>query len=601
MSRLQQHPDLVVVGFQEIVELSPQQIMATDPIRRQAWEDAVRNTLNEDAQRSRSEEYILLRSGQLVGAALMIFVRSSALRDIRNVEGSVKKTGMSGMAGNKGAVAIRMDYANTRICFVTAHLAAGFANDEERDRNYRTINHGLRFQRNRSIEDHDSVIWLGDFNYRIGLSDEKVRRLIRAGDLETLYANDQLNLHMVAGRTFPHYSEARITFMPTYKYNNGTDEYDTSEKARIPAWCDRVLRKGSNLRQINYTTAPLRFSDHRPVYATFSCTVTKIDEPMKKSLSQEIYAKRRSELGNATNQSSNNGIDEEDLLGYDSIAPGLPPASSDRRRWWLDNGMCSSMHKYHISHSSIGLPARSTIQPPSKNSILNSQRPSNPFTPTSEPDWVTVARPTLHPQASNQSRNGTGTMSSNTSTTSRKLPPPLKPAQSPPYNSGLASKTSQGAYNPPSPSSSSVASTTSSTISRKPAPPVPKKPVLLSRPSDAQRPTTDTVPAPLATLSSMATSNPKPQSPGESAKLVPSPPYRTGSLSTGVSYPQVPPQQDSRRDPQASIVDDGPPLPPRGASSKKGSSVGLLDADDGRVVGIPSLQPLKPLQRQRKG
>jgi hypothetical protein len=33
---------------------------------------------------------------------------------------------------------------------------------------------------------------------------------------------------MVAGLTFPFYSEARITFMPTYKYDNGTDNYDTS-------------------------------------------------------------------------------------------------------------------------------------------------------------------------------------------------------------------------------------------------------------------------------------------------------------------------------------------------------------------------------------
>lgn len=38
----------------------------------------------------------------------------------------------------------------------------------------------------------------------------------------------QLNLQMVAGLTFPFYSEARITFPPTYKYDNGTDQYDTS-------------------------------------------------------------------------------------------------------------------------------------------------------------------------------------------------------------------------------------------------------------------------------------------------------------------------------------------------------------------------------------
>jgi len=96
------------------------------------------------------------------------------------------------VAGNKGAVAIRMDFANTSMCFVTAHLAAGFANYEERNRDYRTISHGLRFQRNRSIEDHETIIWLGDFNYRIGLGDERVRKLIRMGDLDTLYQNDQV-------------------------------------------------------------------------------------------------------------------------------------------------------------------------------------------------------------------------------------------------------------------------------------------------------------------------------------------------------------------------------------------------------------------------
>jgi hypothetical protein len=86
---------------------------------------------------------------------------------------------------------------------------------------------------------------MGDFNYRIGLGAEKVKQLIKAGDLEKLYENDQvllqpagmtrgladsnkLNLQMVAGLTFPYYSESRITFNPTYKYDLGEDTYDTS-------------------------------------------------------------------------------------------------------------------------------------------------------------------------------------------------------------------------------------------------------------------------------------------------------------------------------------------------------------------------------------
>lgn len=87
----QQNPEIVAVGLQEIVELNPQQIMSTDPVERQAWEKAIGATLNENALKKSSEEYVLVRSGQLVGAALMIFVKSGVLKLIKNVEGGVKK------------------------------------------------------------------------------------------------------------------------------------------------------------------------------------------------------------------------------------------------------------------------------------------------------------------------------------------------------------------------------------------------------------------------------------------------------------------------------------------------------------------------------
>lgn len=84
-------PEIIAVGFQEIIELSPQQIMSTDPFRRQIWEEAVSQTINNQAKYPMRDEYVLLRSGQLVGAALMVFVKSSSLKMIKNVEGSVKK------------------------------------------------------------------------------------------------------------------------------------------------------------------------------------------------------------------------------------------------------------------------------------------------------------------------------------------------------------------------------------------------------------------------------------------------------------------------------------------------------------------------------
>ncbi|KAJ4864163.1 sacI homology domain-containing protein [Trichoderma breve] len=399
-------PEIFVVAFQEIVELSPQQIMNSDPTRKSLWESAVKRALNQRQASLGGHKYVLLRSGQLVGAALCIFVKSSSLDHIKNVEGSVKKTGLSGMAGNKGAVAIRFDYANTHICFVTAHLAAGFSNYDERNRDYATIHGGLRFQRNRGIEDHDAIIWLGDFNYRIGLSSEVVRGLVKKRDLQTMYENDQLNLQMVAGLAFQFYSEARISFMPTYRFDIGTEVYDTSEKARIPAWTDRVLRKGAILRQTAYDSAPLLFSDHRPVYATFDCRVSLINEAQRNAISHELYDRRKIEVGDSAAHGDGEDTEDEDLIGYDAIEPGLPPASSDRQKWWLDNRQ----------------PARAQIPIPSgrdgQQMALNPNRPSNPFGQGEELDWISV------------SRSSPGASLSSISS-SPKLPPQYDPATLP--------------------------------------------------------------------------------------------------------------------------------------------------------------------------
>lgn len=405
-------PEIYAVAFQEIVNLDVQQIMATDPHRRQVWENAVRKTLNDNARRYGAEEYVLLRGGQLVGASLSVFVKASILPFIKNVEGAVKKTGMSGMAGNKGAVAIRFEYADTSICLVTAHLAAGFQNYDERNQDYKTISDGLRFQRDRSIGDHKTIIWFGDFNYRIGVSNERARQLIAKHDLGTLYENDQLNIQMVHGQSFPHFAETTPTFLPTYKFNLGTDEYDTSEKARIPAWTDRILTRGDNLHQIYYDSAPLRFSDHRPVWGLFRCKINVIDQGKKDQISADLFKHRRGVVGNPTSTTQPYESDLDSLAGYDSADPSLPHASSDRRKWWLDNGA----------------PARSTVHAPNTNIPQgpSSERPSNPWSPSLEPEWVRVEKPDAPPsRPSSVYSNISRSELAKNDVPPRKLPPPL--------------------------------------------------------------------------------------------------------------------------------------------------------------------------------
>lgn len=51
-----------------------------------------------------------------------------------------------------------------------------------------------------------------------------------------------------------------------------------------------------------------------------------------------MYRQRRGAVADITANGGTDDEDEDDLIGYDSIEPGLPPASSDRRKWWLDSG-----------------------------------------------------------------------------------------------------------------------------------------------------------------------------------------------------------------------------------------------------------------------
>ncbi|KAG0354337.1 inositol polyphosphate 5-phosphatase [Podila minutissima] len=335
-------PDLYVIGFQEIVKLTPKQIMATDENKRIVWEQEVERTINRGGSR-----YIQLRSGQLVGAALMIYAKEQNAPHIRNLEISIKKTGMGGMAGNKGAVAVRMDYYETSLCLITSHLASGQENLTERNNDFHTIDGGISFARGRSISTHDIILWCGDFNYRVDMENDQIRALVSQQNYFEIYRCDQLRRSIDYGEAFQGYKEGIIAFAPSYRYDIGTDNYDTSEKYRAPAWTDRILYKGDGIYQTSYDRAELRTSDHRPVMSMFVLELTMLDSEAKEKMEQTLYRKSSSRslpgsIIRSRNGASSLGPNREKLQNGHGVDYGqtqhavAQKPSSDTHQWWND-------------------------------------------------------------------------------------------------------------------------------------------------------------------------------------------------------------------------------------------------------------------------
>lgn len=281
-------PDVVVLGLQEVIELTAGSILNADYTKSSFWETMVTDCLNQY-----EEKYLLLRVEQMSSLLILFFARSDRAYNIKEVGGSTKKTGFGGITGNKGAVAIRFDYGATSFCFVNTHLSAGASNIDERRNDYNNIYRNITFPRSKTIPHHDSLFWLGDLNYRITLTNDEVRRELRAqkdGYIDRLLQYDQLTQEINEGVVFQGFKEPTLQFRPTYKYDYGTDNYDTSEKARTPSWTDRIIYKGENLHPLAYSDAPLKISDHKPVYAAYRANVKFVDEKEKLNLVEKLYA-----------------------------------------------------------------------------------------------------------------------------------------------------------------------------------------------------------------------------------------------------------------------------------------------------------------------
>ncbi|XP_067862532.1 type II inositol 1,4,5-trisphosphate 5-phosphatase isoform X2 [Heptranchias perlo] len=282
-------PDIYCIGFQEI-DLSKEAFLFNDTPKEEEWFKAVSESLHPLAT------YAKIKLVRLVGMMLILYVKKEHAAYVTEVEVETVGTGIMGRMGNKGGVSIRFQFHNTTLCLVNSHLAAHTEECDRRNQDYKEICNRMRFiQPNLpltalSIMKHDVVLWLGDLNYRICHPEvESIKKLIAAKDYKKLAKYDQLKKHMEESGVFKGFKEGELNFQPTYKYDVGSDNWDTSEKCRVPAWCDRILWKGSSVKQLEYRShMALKISDHKPVSSLFLVGIKVVNQDLYKKTYENI-------------------------------------------------------------------------------------------------------------------------------------------------------------------------------------------------------------------------------------------------------------------------------------------------------------------------
>ncbi|CAO1634617.1 unnamed protein product [Parajaminaea phylloscopi] len=356
-------PDIICFGLQEVVDLGDKRLTAKSLILNAASKSKAKAEMSEKISHQYrlwyerlvqsvrlamppDAPYRVVLSESMVGLFTCIFVRASEAGHVSDQAVSTVKTGLGGRWGNKGAIVSRFAVDDTSCCFINAHLAAGQSHVKQRNGDVAQILESESLPAGKAddavyygggdgalVLDHELVFVGGDLNYRIDLPRGQVLAMIQDGDWEGLVARDQLCQEL--RRNSPSFrlrgfSEAgALRFAPTYKFDRNTDEYDTSEKNRTPAWCDRLLyrdalardddggagvavtaggggggvavrRREQRVRCLEYRSWPaLWISDHRPVSAVYEVQVKRVEQATRERARREEVAageERRREL-----------------------------------------------------------------------------------------------------------------------------------------------------------------------------------------------------------------------------------------------------------------------------------------------------------------
>jgi hypothetical protein len=318
--------DFVMIGAQECEEIKPRRT-----------EGRRSRHLRRISIMMLGEKYIPLAIHSLGGIQCALYCHRDVLGDVEMIDLADVTCGVGGVFHNKGAIGIYLKLKRrgpdenstmiSRILLVSGHLAAHVKNVDARNSDFKRIVSELeaqapaRFLRPKRNADGspaecdgahllssmDHIFFVGDLNYRIDLPREYVEHCIidvqqcrskgthsRANVLmKNLLRRDQLLQAIASGQAFSNFNEGEITFLPTFKFDKGTSNYDTSHKQRVPAWTDRIVFRSNKVSVLEYdSAAEAKHSDHRPVFGTFKLGWGMSGNLSRKSKTKQMRASR---------------------------------------------------------------------------------------------------------------------------------------------------------------------------------------------------------------------------------------------------------------------------------------------------------------------
>ena len=220
---------------------------------------------------------------------------------MENIRITGANTGIGNVLANKGGIIVTLDYLQTRISFLTAHLAAheGANHYKSRCENVFDIlqkSKGFNFSKKGNISFDCAIsshymFVLGDLNFRTKFDgdnehEDNVNRameLIEAKDWETLYSFDELHKGVTNGDLLVDFKTPPCNFYPTFKVQR--EAGFVYKKQRTPSYTDRILYKGAHghrdyLKPLAYEPCvDFITSDHKPVRGAFSLLPNECIDP----------------------------------------------------------------------------------------------------------------------------------------------------------------------------------------------------------------------------------------------------------------------------------------------------------------------------------